>query len=465
MESGFETLTIAGAARLIADREISPVELTRTFIDRIETLDRRLDSYVLVLHEQAVDAARHAEAEIVAGRYRGPLHGIPVGLKDIIDTGGVATTAGSRLMADNIPEKDAEAWRRLKAAGAILLGKHECYEFAFSSPSPDGLFPPARNPWNPGRSTGGSSSGSGAAVAAGLCMGALGSDTGGSIRIPASFCGITGLKPTHGRVSLRGIAPLAPSLDCRGPMARTAEDCALILQVIAGHDPGDPASAERAVPAYADALRGDLEGVRVGYLKHFAEDATIPSGSVNHAVEAALGVLSGLGAEIDEVRLPDLWTFSACAFGLILHEAHRIHADALHSRAGDYTAHTRERLELGALVSEPCYSRAIEGRRALTVAYGALLEQVDILVCAGMTEPAPQLDGIDNLGFLDRPPITAPFNVTGAPAISLCCGFDEKLGMPLAMQIAGRAFDEAAVLRAAHAYQQATGWTDERPPL
>ncbi len=458
-------LTIAQAGRLIASREISPVELTRAYLERIDVLDRDLHHYVLVLRDKALDEARRAEAEIAAERYRGPLHGIPIGLKDIIDTEGVVTTAGSRLMADNVPGADAEAWRRLKAAGAILLGKHECYEFAFSSPSPDGLYPPARNPWNPEHSTGGSSSGSGAAVAAGLCMGALGSDTGGSIRIPASFCGITGLKPTYGRVSLRGIAPLAPSLDCCGPMARTAEDCALILQVIAGHDPGDPASAERAVPDYAGALRGDLAGVRVGYLKHFAEDAGKPSGPANNAVEAALGVLSDLGAEIDEVTLPDLWTFSACALGLILHEANRIHADALHSRAGDYAAHTRERLELGALVSEPCYSQVIEDRRALTVAYGALLEQVDILVCAGMTGPAPKLDEIDNLGFLDRPLITAPFNVAGAPAISVCCGFDEKLGLPLAMQIAGRAFDEAAVLRAAYAYQQATGWTDRQPPL
>ena len=308
-------LSVAEAAALIADRQLSPVELTRAYLDRIERLNGTLHAYVRVLHDDALAAARVAEADIVAGRYRGTLHGIPIGLKDIYDTAGVATEGGSKLCLGRIPAADATTTRLLKEAGAIVLGKLTTWEFAIGGTAFDTPFPPACNPWNIERDPAGSSSGSGAAVPAGLCAAAMGSDTGGSIRWPAAWCGLAGLKPTYGRVSRAGIMPLSFSLDHAGPLTWTVEDAAIVLQAIAGHDPRDPASSDRPVPDYRAALaRPELSGVRLGIARSMFERDCIASDEMRMAFEAAVQVLRGLGASISEVELPPLALYSAAAF-------------------------------------------------------------------------------------------------------------------------------------------------------
>src|SRR5579863_6570054 len=277
-------LTIAEAARLIERRELSPVELVESRLDRIARLDRKLNSFIRVLADEARRDARAAEAEIAAGRYKGPLHGIPIGLKDIYETAGVATTGHSKVMQDHVPKADAFSVKKLREAGAIILGKLATHEFAFGGPSFDLPWPPARNPWDTGRFTGGSSSGTGAAVAAGLVLGGTGSDTGGSIRGPAAYCGLAGIKPTYGLVSRMGILPLAFSLDHAGPLAWTAEDNAIMLQAMAGHDPADPASAECPIPDYRRSLEGDLKGLRIGLVRHFYERDNVANAATSNAI-------------------------------------------------------------------------------------------------------------------------------------------------------------------------------------
>src|SRR5437868_2504345 len=307
-----ELPTIATAARLIASRRLSPVELTRACLQRIEALDGRLNSFLLVRAEAALAEAATAEAEIARGNYRGPLHGIPIAHKDIVETAGIRTTAHSKLLRDFVPRRDATIVQRLAAAGAILLGKTATHEFAMGGPSFDLPWPPARNPWNTDHFTGGSSSGTGAAVAAGLILGGSGSDTGGSIRLPAAYCGVTGLKPSYGRVSRHGVLPLAYSLDHVGPLAWTAEDCAILLQAMAGHDPADPASAAAAVPDYRAALRPDLRGMRIGVVRHFFESDYHIDSEAQSAIDAALTTMCGLGAELREIRLSPLQDYGAC---------------------------------------------------------------------------------------------------------------------------------------------------------
>jgi len=291
-------LTIAEAGALIAKRELSPVELTQSRLTRIERLDRQLHSFIRVLGEKALAAARSAEAEIIAGRSRGPLHGIPIGLKDIYETKGVPTTGHSKVMIDHVPREDATSVRRLSEAGAIVVGKLATHEFAFGGPSFDLPWPPARNPWDTNRFTGGSSSGTGAAVAAGLVLGGTGSDTGGSIRGPAAYCGLAGLKPSYGRISRAGILPLAFSLDHAGPMAWTAEDCAIMLQAMAGHDPADPASADRPVPDYRAALSGEAKGLRIGLIRHFFETDNPANEPTRQGIADAVKVFEDLGCSV-----------------------------------------------------------------------------------------------------------------------------------------------------------------------
>ena len=296
-------LTIAEAARLIESRELSPVELLDSRLDRIARLDDRLNSFIRVLADQARAEARAAETEIAAGKYRGPLHGIPIGLKDIYETAGVPTTGHSKVMQDHVPKADAFSVARLRAAGAVVVGKLATHEFAFGGPSFDLPWPPARNPWDTTRFTGGSSSGTGAAVAAGLVLGGTGSDTGGSIRGPSAFCGLAGIKPTYGLVSRAGILPLAFSLDHAGPMAWTAEDCAIMLQAMAGHDPADPASANCRIPDYRAALPGDVKGLRIGLVRHFYEQDHEANAATREAIAAAAQTLEGLGCSVREVTL------------------------------------------------------------------------------------------------------------------------------------------------------------------
>jgi aspartyl-tRNA(Asn)/glutamyl-tRNA(Gln) amidotransferase subunit A len=298
-------LTIAEAGTLIGKRELSPVELTESRLSRIERLDGKFHSFIRVLREPALAAAR-AETEIMAGNRRGPLHGIPIGLKDIYETKGVPTTGHSKVLIDHVPQQDATSVRLLTEAGAIVLGKLATHEFALGGPSFDLPWPPARNPWDTSRFTGGSSSGTGAAVAAGLVLGGTGSDTGGSIRGPAAFCGLAGLKPSYGRISRAGILPLAFSLDHAGPMAWTAEDCAIMLQAMAGYDPGDPASVNRPVPDYRAALSGDVKGLRIGLIRHFYENDNPADEATRQGIGAAIKVFQDLGCSVRELRLSPL---------------------------------------------------------------------------------------------------------------------------------------------------------------
>jgi aspartyl-tRNA(Asn)/glutamyl-tRNA(Gln) amidotransferase subunit A len=457
-------LTIAEASALISKRELSPVELVETRLRRIERLDGELHSFIRVLPEPALAAARTAEAEIMAGRWRGPLHGIPIGLKDIYETKGVATTGHSKVLSDYVPQRDAASVRRLTEAGAIVLGKLATHEFAFGGPSFDLPWPPARNPWDTTRFTGGSSSGTGAAVAAGLVLGGTGSDTGGSIRGPAAFCGIAGLKPSYGRISRAGILPLAFSLDHAGPMAWTAEDCAIMLGAMAGHDPADPASADRPVPDYRAALPGDVKGLRIGLIRHFYESDNPANEATRRAIAAAAKLLEDLGCSVREVRLSPLPDWAACGMLIMLSEGYAIHAANLRERFTDYGKAFRQRMALAALISGGDYVQAIRRRRELLVEYETAMADLDLVMTAAAPSEAPAIDAVSKFAIFERPSLTMPFNVTGAPAMSVCCGYTPA-GLPLAFQIAGRPFDEATVLRLAHAYEKATDWRSIRPPL
>src|SRR5258708_7219838 len=327
-----EYLTIAEAARLIERKELSPVELVGSRLDRIARLDGRLNSFIRVLADEARAAARAAEAEIAAGKYRGPLHGIPIGLKDIYETAGIATTGHSKVMQNHVPKADGFSVARLRAAGAIVMGKLATHEFALGGPSFDLPWPPARNPWDTTRFTGGSSSGTGAAVAAGLVLGGTGSDTGGSIRGPAAYCGLAGIKPTYGLISRAGILPLAFSLDHAGPLAWNAEDCAILLQAMAGHDPADPASANRPIPDYRAALKGDVKGLRIGLVRHFYERDNEANPATRAAIAAAAQTLEGLGCTVRELTLSPLADWASCGMASMQCEADAVHEATVRTR-------------------------------------------------------------------------------------------------------------------------------------
>ena len=457
-------LTIAEAARLLAKKELGAVELTKAFLDRIEAVDHRLNSFIRVTAERAMADAARADREIAEGAYRGPLHGIPIALKDLYDTAGIPTTAHSRVLLDNVPTQDATTVARLTEAGAVLLGKLATHEFAFGGPSFDLPFPPARNPWNTDHFTGGSSTGAGAAVAAGLCMGALGTDGGGSIRIPAAMCGLAGLKPTYGRVSRAGVYALAHATDHAGPLTWTAEDAALMLEVIAGPDPRDPTSADLPVPAYAADLGGDLGGIKIGLVRHFYEDDERASDEVISAMNAAVAVFAGLGATVEEIRLPALQDFQACCMVILLSEGYALHRPWLEERPHDYGRVMREKLILGGIIDAADYFEATRMRADLLTSVMKVHETFDLLVTASAYGGAPKLEATKGYVIFSRPMLMTPFNVTGTPAISIRNGFTGE-GLPLGMQIAGRPFDEGTVLRAAHAYELATPWRHRRPNL
>ena len=459
-----EFLTIAEASALISKRELSPVELVQSRLERIERLDGKLNSFIRVLSEEALAAARLAEAEIVAGRWRGPLHGIPIGLKDIYETKGVPTTGHSRVMIDHAPQQDATAVRLLTEAGAIVLGKLATHEFAFGGPSFDLPWPPARNPWDTSRFTGGSSSGTGAAVAAGLVLGGTGSDTGGSIRGPAAFCGLAGLKPSYGRISRAGIFPLAFSLDHAGPMAWTAEDCAIMLRAMAGYDPADPASADRPVPDYQAALPGEVKGLRIGLIRHFYEADNPANEATRQGIAAAVKVLEDLGCSVRELRLSPLADWAACGMVIMLAEGYAIHEANLRERFVDYGEAFRERMALAALITGADYVQAVRRRRELAAELATAMADLDLVMTAAAPSEAPAIEAVSKFAIFERPSLTMPFNVTGSPAMSVCCGYTPA-GLPLAFQLAGKPFDEATVLKLAHAYEKATPWRSIRPRL
>ena len=457
-------LTIAEAAERIQRRELTSAALTRALLDRIDALNPRLNAYVLVLANSAMAEAETADAEIAAGRHRGPLHGIPIGVKDIYATAGARTTGHSHVLIDNVPAEDSVAVARLRTAGAVVLGKLATHEFAFGGPDWTLPFPPARNPWNPDHFTGGSSSGSGSAVAAGLCLGALGSDTAGSIRMPATFCGIAGIKPTYGRVSRRGVLPLAFSLDHCGPMAWTVRDNALMLQAMAGHDPEDPASAAAPVGDYAGGLDGRIDGLRVGVIRHFFERDDRADGDVLAAMDAGLEVLRGLGAAVRDVEVSPAQDYSAVCNVIMLSEALAIHEADLDRYPQRFGWILRDRMTLARFLTAADYVQAMRLRRTLAAEMEAALASHDVLIVPGAWSAAVRIDQVPPYYLFRRPLLTAPFDVTGHPAISVCNGFSAA-GLPFGMQIAGRRFDEATVLKVADAYERATPWRGKRPTM
>ncbi len=456
-------LSISEAAGLIQRRQLSPVELTRALLDRIAAIDPQLNAYLLVTADRALAQARAAEAEIMAGNYRGPMHGIPFALKDIYCTAGIRTTSHSRTRADYVPDFDAATVTKLYEAGAILLGKLATHEFAHGGPSFDLPWPPARNPWDRARITGGSSSGSGASVAAGLAMGALGSDTGGSIRNPAALCGLVGLKPTYGLVSRNGVYTNSFSYDHAGPMTWTAEDCAIMLQAIAGHDAKDPASANLPLPDYRAALGGDIKGLRIGVLRSMFEHEVPTPDVTKAALEAAFDVLRKLGATLEDVRIRPAQDYHDVKITGAESELYAVHEPVLRQRLADFGEDFLGR-SLGALfITGADYVQASRWRRAMIAEVAPIYERYDVLLTAG-PGPAPRFESWRTINFWQKASVTTPFNVLGGPALAQCIGFTAD-GLPLSMQIAGRPFDDATVLRVAHAYETATPWRSRRPVL
>ena len=462
-------LSIAEAGDQLRCRALSPVELTRAYLERIQRQDGDLLAYITVLPAQAMATARAAEQEIAQGHYRGPLHGIPIALKDLVMTRGIRTTCGSRILGAWVPEADATVARRLSEAGAILLGKLNMHEFAYGPTGVNPHYGTPRNPWDRTRMPGGSSSGSGVAVAADLCAGALGTDTGGSVRIPAALCGIVGLKPTYGRVSRAGVIPLAWSLDHVGPMTRTVADAALLLQVLAGHDPADPSTAAVPVPEYRRALEGEIRGLRLGLPKDLFFERLDPE--VRAAVLAAARSLEGLGASVEEVPLPRIAHAGPASFAIIAAEATAYHEPYLKIRAAEYGADVRARLTTGQFVLATQYLKAQRARQVIRAEVDATLRQVHALLFPTTPIPAPPLEArgvtVDGLtedvrGWLIR--CTRPINVTGHPALSVPCGFTSG-GLPIGLQLVGRYFDEATLLRIGHAFEAVSPTRDRRPPL
>jgi aspartyl-tRNA(Asn)/glutamyl-tRNA(Gln) amidotransferase subunit A len=441
-------------------RELSPVEVTRTLLDRIAQLDPRLHAFVTLTTDRALADAQAAEEALRRGDTR-PLLGIPVAHKDIYCTQGIRTTGGSALLADWIPADDATCVRRWQEAGTVLLGKLITHEFAFGIQMPGHLFQPARNPWHLEHIPGGSSSGSGAALAAGLVVGATGSDTGGSIRGPAAFCGIVGLKPTYGRVSRSGVLTLSWTLDHTGPMARTVEDCAYLLQALVGHDFADPASSRAPVDDYLAPLGRDIRDLRLGGPRTYFFDGI--DLEVAQAFEAALTTLRQLGAEVHDVTIPSLHTTPAFLL-ILMAEAFAYHERDLREHPELYGDVLRERLLTGALVTAAEYTQAQRLRAQLCGEMAEVLRHVDVLVTPTTPTPATSFTRAQDPEFGFPRSNMPPFNLSGLPTLALPCGFASS-GLPLSLQLAGRPFEEGTVLRVGHAYEQATPWHTRRPPL
>ncbi|MDA1349516.1 MAG: amidase [Chloroflexi bacterium] len=462
-------LSISEAADLLQSGKLSPVDLINAHLDRIEATDGRLNSFITLLAEESLEAARNAERSINSGDYLGPLHGIPVGLKDLYYTKGVRTTIGSKILRDFVPDTDAAVTESFKNAGAIIIGKLQMHEFALGPTSINPHDGPAHNPWNVERVTGGSSGGSGSSVAAGQVMGALGSDTGGSVRIPAALCGIVGLKPTFGRVSRYGVYPLSWSLDTVGPMTRTVRDNALVLNTIAGHDSRDPWSVDTPVEDYTLGIENGVEGLRIGIPNEYFFD--LIDAEVSRTFDQASHVLEGLGARVERVFIPILERSLAISGSIMMPEAAAVHIDHLRNRADDMGKDVRDRLETGALTPATDYIVAQQARRLFNRDLADVMTNFDLLLTPTVALGAPRIDQpsvtiegstLPTVAVLAR--LTRPFNICGFPTVTVPSGFT-KDGMPIGLQIAGRVFDEATVLRAAYAYEQATDWHTRRPPL
>ena len=457
-------LTVAEAAELLRAKKLSPVEYAKALIARVEQHDGRLNAFLRFTPEIALEDARRAEGEIARGQWRGPLHGVPYGLKDIIDYSGLPTTAHSKILKDNVAAIDAHVAAKLKAAGGVFMGKLSTHEFAIGGPSFDLPWPPARNPWNRDHFCGGSSSGAGAATAAGFLPAAVGTDTGGSVRNPATMCGIAGMKPTYGVVSRRGVIALSYSLDHIGPLTRTVRDNALLLDLMAGHDPLDPGSSSHATGGYSAGLDRGIKGLKVGLIRHFYQRDMKADPETAAGIEAAMANLGSLGAQVREVQTAPLGEYLACNRTILTSEAFAMHEKWMRERPQDYGALARERLMSGAFVRAADYVNATRLRRKLADAFHALMAEVDVVVTASSMDPACRIDDAQAVEYTYGRQARAVFNVTGSPALSVPVGFS-KAGLPLGIQIVGKPFNEAMVYRVAHTYEQATEWSKRHPSL
>jgi aspartyl-tRNA(Asn)/glutamyl-tRNA(Gln) amidotransferase subunit A len=467
-ENQLTWLSLVEATDLIRRGEISPIELTAAHLERIQALDKKLNSFITITAEAAMNQARQAEQElrrdsIPVSKPLGSLHGVPITLKDLYETRGVRTTAGSKFFAEYTPETDAEVVEKLFRAGTILLGKTNMHEIALGLTTVNPHYGACRNPWALERVPGGSSGGSGAALAAGLCLGSLGSDTGGSIRVPASLCGIVGLKPTYGRVSLRGVIPLSWNLDHPGPMARRVQDVAMLLQAIAGYDPGDPSSIDVPVGDYLAHIMDGVKGWPVALMEDEYLDKT--DSEILQAVQDAAQVFARLGAKVTPTVFPGAYQAAFANGQMVISDAAAFHRQRLHDQPENFGDDVRQRLQAGAELPLSDYILARRTQSLMRRQFDNFFRDFDILLMPTTAVPAPPIEGpdaIEQARLLTR--YTAPFNLTGLPAISLPCGFTST-GLPIGLQIVAPAWGEANLLRAAYAYEQATPWHARRPVL
>lgn len=462
-------LSAGELSRLIRKREVTPVEVVKAHLARVEALEPALNSFITLLPEQAMEEARVAEHEIESGKYRGPLHGIPIGLKDLFYVKGVRNTSGSKIFDHFIPDYDSTLALKLREAGAILLGKLNLHQFAYGPTGENPDYGNMHNPWDRERIPGGSSGGSASATASGQCTLAMGTDTGGSIRIPSALCGLVGLKPTYGRLSRYGMTVLSWSQDHPGPMTRTVEDCALVMNAVAGYDPHDPSSANMSIPDFTQSLTENIKGLRVGVPKEPFEDPV--DSEVGHFVRSAIELLGKLGATIHEMSWPMYHESKAISSTILMAEATAYHSQLMKRHGSRLDPKVRLRLEAGLFISAVDYLQAQRARRLYYQQSCDLFKKVDLL--AGPTVPITACNigteevqiGNTLLGVI---PLltqhTRPYNLNGFPAITVPCGFSRN-GLPVGFQLAGKPFDEATVLRGAFAYEQATEWHQRRPPM
>ena len=455
---------------LIRSGDVSPVEAAEAYLDRIGQIDGKLNSYITVCRDEALAEAQQAEKEIAAGNYRGPMHGLPVAVKDQFYTKGIRTTGGSAILKDLVPNEDATVVANLKAAGSVLLGKLNMSEYAMG----DAFFHPygtPHNPWDLSRNPGTSSSGSGAATAAFLCATSLGEDTGGSIRGPASFCGLVGIRPSWGRVSRYGVLGASWSMDTVGPISRTTADCAMTLGAIAGYDPKDPSTWDVPVPDYLSMLTGEIRGLKVGVIRERVDTEVVDPEVRDHVVQA-IAVLGEMGADIQEVSIPLIVHSAAISNTIILTDAAGVHRQGIDEHLGEYDHNIQIRLLVGSIIPAQAHQKAVKLRQVLRQQILDALEKVDVLVMPTSSIPAspiPTKAGIGSKqevldGLAGRRSFTAPFNVANTPALSINCGFTSQQ-LPVGFQIAGKPFDEGTLFRLAHAYEQATDWHTRRPPI
>lgn len=458
-----KALTLAAAADLVRRKKVSPVDLVEAYLARIERLDPLLNAYITVAAEQALAAARRAEDDVVSGKDLGPLHGVPLAIKDLFPTKGLRTTAGSKILADWVPDEDAHVVGRLREAGAIILGKLNLHEWATGGTTINPYFGTTLNPWDTSRITGGSSGGSGAAVAAALCAGSIGTDTGGSVRSPASMCGIVGLMPTYGLVSLRGVIPLSQSFDHVGPMTRTVEDAAIMLETMAGYDPEDPGSVDRPVRAYREAIAGDVRGLRLGLPKNYFFEEADPE--VVAAVREAAARLEGEGAQVVDVDVPGMEGFLDIWLPIVVSEAAANQAENLKERPGDFGEDVLTALRYGQTITTADYDKAQLARAEFQQGLAALFVDIDVLLTATMPTTALTIEEAQppNFDLFFHGRFMAPFNMAEHPALSVPSGLSQE-GLPMSLQIIGGPFEEATVLRVGAAHERASGWIGRLPP-